>query len=41
MTILDDTAFAELLRLRAEEPGAVVELVGTRKRRPLVGGDGG
>ena len=27
MTILDDTTFAELLRVRAEEPGAVAERV--------------
>ncbi|MET0830977.1 MAG: hypothetical protein ABWY62_01250 [Acidimicrobiia bacterium] len=39
MTILDDTTFAQLLRVRAEEPGAVAERFGTRKRRPFPGAD--
>jgi hypothetical protein len=40
MTILDDAAFGELLRVRAEEPHAVAERFGARKRRTLPGVDG-
>ncbi len=40
MTILDDEAFGELLRVRAEDPGAVADRFGARKRRPRLGVDG-
>ncbi|MGI8822635.1 MAG: Cgl0159 family (beta/alpha)8-fold protein [Acidimicrobiia bacterium] len=39
MTILDDAAFTELLRLRAETPEAVADRAARRLRRPLLVGD--
>jgi len=39
MTILDDAAFTELLRLRAEAPEAVADRSARRLRRPLLVGD--
>jgi hypothetical protein len=39
MTILDDDAFGELLRVRAEDPGSVAERFAARRRRPRLGVD--
>ncbi len=40
MSILDDRRFAELLRVRAEQPEVLTKRAAGRQRRPLIQGDG-